>query len=123
VVATRYSLTDKTKPPIKALPASPQEYKLSQDLEILRKRALYRATHRGTMEMDWLLGQFAQTYLKTTDLESLAYFERFLAEPDPALQNMILGKEDACVSEFAGLISEIRAFHGLTGKDDKIELR
>ena len=84
---------------------------------------MYRATHRGTMEMDWLLGQFAQTFLKTDDLESLAYFERFLEEPDPTLQNMILGKEDPSASEFADLIGEVRTFHGLTSPNSKIELR
>jgi len=95
----------------------------SNDLEIIRKRAMYRATHRGTMEMDWLLGQFAETFLKSDDRESLGYFERFLEEPDPTLQNMILGKEDPAGYEFEDLIGEVRAFHDLTTPDSKIELR
>ena len=40
---------------------------LTEDLETIRKRALYRATHRGTMEMDWLLGRFAEAHLKDID--------------------------------------------------------
>ena len=84
-----------------------------EDLETIRKRALYRATHRGTMEMDWLLGRFAEAHLKEIDRGPLAFFERFIEEPDPTLQNMILGKEDPGLSEFTGLILDIRAFHDL----------
>ena len=96
---------------------------MTDELATCRKRALYRATHRGTMEMDWLLGRFAKAHLENIDRESLAYFERFLEQPDPTLQNMILGQEDATRSEFAALIEDVRTFHGLTGSAGAIEPR
>ena len=65
------------------------------------------------MEMDWLLGRFAEQHLTNIDPVQMAYFERFLEEPDPTLQNMILGKEDPDGCEFSGLIEEIRIFHDL----------
>jgi len=33
------------------------------DLDASRRRALYRAEHRGTKELDWLLGRFARAEL------------------------------------------------------------
>ena len=90
---------------------------MTDPLETRRKRALYRANHRGTMEMDWLLGRFAESHLKNSDADMLDFFERFLEEPDPSLQNMILGKEDPHASEFAGLIYEIRKFHDVASSD------
>ena len=33
------------------------------DLEIRRRRAAYRAHHRGTKEMDWLVGRYADAHL------------------------------------------------------------
>lgn len=86
---------------------------MTDELETKRKRALFRATHRGTMEMDWLLGRYAEAMLNDMDDERLAYFERFLAEPDPELQNLILGRVKTEGYEFAELIEEIRTFHNL----------
>ncbi len=42
--------------------------------EILKKKIIYRSTHRGTKEMDLLLGSFVKKYinnLDTTDLKDL----------------------------------------------------
>ena len=60
-----------------------------------RKRAIYRAEHRGTKELDLLLGQFAHAMLVgvldgedllTTDTERLAIVEWLVAQPDHDLQ-------------------------------------
>ncbi|TMJ66522.1 MAG: succinate dehydrogenase assembly factor 2, partial [Alphaproteobacteria bacterium] len=36
---------------------------MTDDVERRRRRAVYRACHRGTKEMDWILGRFAQAAL------------------------------------------------------------
>ncbi len=51
-----------------------------------RRRALYRAQHRGTKEMDHLLGRFAEARLAEMDDAALGLFETLLALPDPDLQ-------------------------------------
>ena len=33
--------------------------------EILKRQILYRSTHRGTKEMDLILGDFVKRYVKT----------------------------------------------------------
>jgi antitoxin CptB len=82
-------------------------------IDVRRRRALYRARHRGTMEMDWFLGRFAEARLPDMSEEALGLFERLLAMPDPDLQNWITAATSVSGSDFAGLIGDIRAFHGL----------
>jgi antitoxin CptB len=78
-----------------------------------RRRAYFRASHRGTKEMDWLLGRFADARLEAMPLPALAEFERLLLLPDPLLHDMIVHPDLAPPGEFAGLVAELRAFHGL----------
>lgn len=82
------------------------------DLESRRRRALYRAHHRGTKEMDWLVGRFADARLDGLEGEGLALFERFLELPDPELQRWLMDGATPGTA-FIGLVAEIRAFHGL----------
>ena len=86
---------------------------MSGDLERRRRRAAYRANHRGTKEMDWLLGRYADAHLAGMDAEALAGFERLLAIPDPDLQQWILKPESLGETEFARLIAALRRFHKL----------
>lgn len=83
-----------------------------------RRRALYRAAHRGTKEMDWLLGRYAEGALATMSDAELAAFERLLAMPDPELQGWIMTGANLGESELKPLVDSIRKFHGLTSKAD-----
>lgn len=83
------------------------------DIETRRRRAAYRAQYRGTKEMDWLVGKYAEARLPTLVDPELAHFEAFLAEQDPLLQRWLLNGEPASDSPFAALVGDIRAFHGL----------
>lgn len=84
-----------------------------QDLELRRRRALYRAAHRGTLEMDILLGRYAQARLAAMQEADLAQFEQFIALPDPDLNSWIVNGEAEAAGSFSGLLAELRAFHGL----------
>ena len=88
---------------------------MTDDVETRRRRAAYRACHRGTKEMDWILGRFAQAALADMPTDGLSLFERLLALPDPDLQDMILHPELMPAGEFAELVAAMRAFHGLDG--------
>lgn len=83
------------------------------ELERRRKRAHFRAKHRGTKEMDYLLGRFADVRVSAMTADELTTFERLLVINDPDLHGWILYPERMEGSEFAGLIGEIRAFHGV----------
>jgi antitoxin CptB len=86
---------------------------MTDDVETRRRRAVYRACHRGTKEMDWILGRFAQAVLPAMAVDRLGLFERMLGLPDPDLQDMILHPELMPAGEFADLVTAARAFHGL----------
>jgi antitoxin CptB len=58
-------------------------------LEIRRKRALYRANHRGTKELDLILGRYAKERLRHMDEAELEAFEALLAMPDPVIDLQI----------------------------------
>ena len=78
-----------------------------------RRRAVFRACHRGTKEMDWLIGRFAHARVPDMSLSVLAEFEHLLQLPDPQLQDMILYPEIAPAGEFAEFVAQLRIFHGL----------
>jgi antitoxin CptB len=86
---------------------------MTDDVESRRRRAAFRAGHRGTKEMDWLIGRFAEARLPAMPPAGLAAFERLLLLPDPELHDMILYPEIAPAGEHTELIGELRAFHGL----------
>jgi antitoxin CptB len=86
---------------------------MTDDAETRRRRAGYRASHRGTKEMDWVIGRFAEQALADMAGERLAAFEELLGLPDPVLHEMVMEGVPVADEGLAGLIAEIRTFHGL----------
>lgn len=82
-------------------------------LDERRRRAAYRATHRGTKEMDWLLGRYAEAHLASMPDAELDEFERLIQEPDPNLQQQIMLGRAPLDGEFGPWIERIRAYHGI----------
>ncbi|MBX9682950.1 MAG: succinate dehydrogenase assembly factor 2 [Hyphomicrobium sp.] len=91
---------------------------MTDDLELRRRRAAYRAAHRGTKEMDVLVGRYAEARLPTLEGAALGHFEQFLSVADPTLQAWIFATEAMGESEFSGLVNDIRVFHGLNALND-----
>lgn len=71
--------------------------------EIRIKRLRMRAGHRGTKEMDLLLGGWAAKHLAEADSAGLDLFERVLEEEDHDLYQWISGQRQApeYMAEFA----------------------
>jgi antitoxin CptB len=84
------------------------------DLDASRRRALYRAEHRGTKEMDWLLGRFARAKLTRMDDADLEAFEEFLALPDPDIQRWLMtGDADPPEGMAGNFVARLKRFHDL----------
>jgi antitoxin CptB len=81
--------------------------------DIRRRRALYRAQHRGTKEMDLVLGGYAAARLENMGESELRQFERLLALPDPDIEASIYAREMRIETELTPLINSIRRFHGI----------
>ena len=91
-----------------------KRFMMHDDMEMRRRRAAYRASHRGTKEMDIFLGRYAEARLSIMSHAELALFERLLALPDPLLNQWFAqGATAADAGEFAELVVALRAHHGL----------
>lgn len=62
------------------------------DMDIRRKRLLFRSTHRGMQELDVLLGGFAKQHASALDALQTERFEALLEENDNDLFGWITGK-------------------------------
>jgi antitoxin CptB len=81
----------------------------SEGLDVRRKRLLFRCWHRGTREMDLILGRFADAHIGRLSDDQLSELEALLELPDPDLYAS-LSNPDAAPPEGAGaLFADIKA--------------
>lgn len=82
----------------------------SHGLDDRRKRLLYRCWHRGTREMDLILGRFADAHIAELSDDDLAELERVIEAHDPDLYPAFAGGSPQ-LPDFAGAMFErIKAF-------------
>jgi antitoxin CptB len=86
---------------------------MAGDLDMRRRRAAYRAAHRGTKEMDILLGRYAGEMLQTMTDPDLASFEELLEASDTDLQRWIMRPGEVADPAYARWVGKIKRFHGL----------
>ena len=72
---------------------------MAEDIEIRRKRLRFRSWHRGTKELDLLLGGFADRELGAMATAELDRYEALLEVPEPALYAW-LTRQDVPPPEF-----------------------
>ena len=60
---------------------------MNNELEIFKKKLIYRAAYRGTKEMDILLSSFVNKYINDFDEENLRELENFLNFEDEIILN------------------------------------
>ena len=59
-----------------------------------KKKAIWRAEHRGIREMDLLMGSFARQYVPEMDDDALSELEALIDVSDPDLYDWLLGRVD-----------------------------
>jgi len=101
-------------------------------LEERRRRAHYRAAHRGTREMDWLLGRYAEAVAPAMSQADLMDFERLCrrtaigsASNRPTLGLLFLNASARAVEDpewAAGGMDEILRKSGLAPHDVVVEI-
>ena len=60
---------------------------MNNKLEIFKKKLIYRASYRGTKEMDILLSSFVNKYINDFDENLLTELEKFLDFEDEIILN------------------------------------
>ena len=62
------------------------------DKEILKKQIIYRSIHRGTKEMDLLLGEFVKKNINSFNLNELKELEYLIDTEDTILEKWYFNK-------------------------------
>jgi antitoxin CptB len=83
----------------------------SEGLDLRRRRLLYRSWHRGTREMDLIMGRFADSCIVELSETELSEFERLADAPDPDIYSWISGEREVPDSYDGPIFRRLRAFH------------
>ena len=86
--------------------------KLGEDseLEMRRKRLLYRSVYRGNKENDILLGQFARAHIAEFDAAELDQYERLLSASDNDIYDWVAGKTVPPAEADTAVLRKLMAF-------------
>jgi antitoxin CptB len=87
----------------------------SADLDVRRRRILFRAWHRGTREMDLLMGRFADAAIATLGEAELADFELLIEVPDHDLFAWLSGTAAVPVNYDTVVYRRLQRFHNHGG--------
>jgi antitoxin CptB len=71
---------------------------MTLNIDLLKKKIIYRSNYRGTKEMDKLLGSFTKKYIDKLNLKDLTDLEKLLDIDDTNLYNYYNGLD--CDFEF-----------------------
>jgi antitoxin CptB len=81
-----------------------------EDIAIRRRRLRYRAWHRGTKEMDLVLGPFADAHLEGCGPSELDRLEALMDEEDTDLLKWVMGQEPVPGCADSELLDRIIAY-------------
>jgi antitoxin CptB len=84
------------------------------DREHKIKRLRFRAWHRGTQELDLLIGRFADAHLESMDDGQLERFEAFMERPDPEVHGWLVRRLPVPDEDRNDIIDLIFEFHKLS---------
>lgn len=80
-------------------------------LDPRRKRLLFRAWHRGTREMDLLMGTYAESVIETLSDEEMTIFEALIEVPDRDLFSWIAQGEPVPDNYDTPVFRGLKGFH------------
>lgn len=83
----------------------------SADLEPRRRRILFRAWHRGTREMDLLMGSFTDSAIASMTDEELSVFETLIEAPDRDIFSWITGAAETPSNYDTEIFRRLKRFH------------
>ncbi len=83
---------------------------MTEDLDILRKKLRFRAWHRGTKEIDLMMGRFADANLADFGPAELAEFADLLNAPDLDVYGWVIGRDPVPEQYQTGTMKKLQAF-------------
>jgi antitoxin CptB len=88
----------------------------SEGLDERRRRLLFRSWHRGTREMDLIMGRFADANIGELSETELDAYERLTDVPEPDLYAWITGDRPVAPEHDTALFRKLRDFARNPGK-------
>jgi antitoxin CptB len=82
----------------------------SEGLDARRRRLLFRAWHRGTREMDLIMGRFADAMIGELSEAELDAFERLAEQPEPDVYAWITGDRPVPPEQDTAVFRKMRDF-------------
>lgn len=82
-----------------------------EDIAMRRKKLRYRAWHRGTKEMDLILGPYADANVERFDAAALDRLEALMSEEDPPLLTWVMGQDEPPAHVDRAFLAEVIADH------------
>ncbi len=82
---------------------------MSKNIEEIKKKIIYRASYRGTKEMDILISNFVQSIINKLDINQLFELDRFVSLDDESLKK-IKNKNNIKINLSKFLINEFQDF-------------
>ena len=79
-------------------------------MNILIRKLIYRAWHRGTKELDLVLGNFAESNIHEFTQSELHDFTVILDEEDPDLYQWLINNQEPADHINADIINRIRDY-------------
>lgn len=83
----------------------------SAPTEARRRKLVFRCWHRGTREMDLLLGRYVDAHIGKLSEHEIGLLEALLDSPDPDLFAWISGAQPVPPDQDTTILASIRAFH------------
>lgn len=80
-----------------------------EEIEKKRKRLIFRSWHRGTKEMDLLMGTFADRNVHDMGADEIEQYDEMLNCSDPDLYNWISGRETPPANQMSAVLEKFLA--------------
>jgi antitoxin CptB len=82
-----------------------------EDTQKKRKRLIFRSWHRGTREMDLIMGTFADSCVESLSAQELDLYDQLLETPDPDLYDWVSGRKDVPAEHLTPVMSMLLEHH------------
>lgn len=86
----------------------------ASQLEYRRRKLKFRAWHRGTKEMDFILGSYADENLPNMSNAEMDVFSEFLEAPDDLLYSWVSGGKETPPEFENDIMAALRTFRMTT---------
>lgn len=80
-------------------------------LDEKRKQLIFRSWHRGTREMDMIMGRFAEAHMADFTENQIAQYEELLQAPDPDIYEWVCRRSEVPANMQSDVTDKLLEYH------------